>query len=65
MKIFKPLIIFVCIVIGLIAGYAAGDLLINASEYTRPRDIMEYRVGFPLLGAFVLGAIASLLTDNQ
>lgn len=56
MKIIKNLflvLLILSIMVGGFVGYAIGDALIDAAEYTRPKDVIEYRIGFPVFGAVV------------
>lgn len=53
-------ILIIFVFIGGLAGYSLGDMILEASEYTRPSDILTCRVGLPALGAFLFAFIGVL-----
>jgi len=53
----------ICIALGVIAGYAVGDELLEAANYTQPKDFIQYRVVFPIIGAILIGGAGFFVAD--
>lgn len=49
-------------IIGAVLGYFIGDSILKLSEVVRPKDVLEYRVGYPLGGVvFFLVVVGEII----
>lgn len=68
-KVLPILALFLPPLIGMFIGYSFGDWILSATEYVRPKDILQYRIGLPLLIAaiffFFFGLNAAAWVEDQ
>lgn len=46
--------VFILLLGGIIAGYFVGDWALESAELTRPKDVVQCRVGYPFAGASIM-----------
>lgn len=51
MKTHIPLIAFLTLLLlGAVVGFLIGDWALSQAEYTRPMDVIEFRIAYPFFG---------------
>ena len=54
MKNIIPQIILILIaIIGAVIGFVVGEWALSQTDFVRPKDVLEYRIGFPFIGAII------------
>lgn len=58
-NLFSIILLVGLIAIGAFLGYAIGDVILGATDYARPQDVLEYRAGSPIVGG-IIGLVLGL-----
>lgn len=60
-SIFKTGVVFLMVALGILGGYAVGDMFVQSTAFITPGEMFEFRVGMPFMGAIAFLAIARFL----